>query len=51
MGNQHAKKRFRELNGSFNNIIETDEEGKASFPVKPAAVSIWIREEAREWFV
>jgi alpha-amylase len=50
MGNRHAKKRFRELNGSFRNVIETDEHGRASFPVKPGAISIWIREEAKQWF-
>ena len=50
LGPSHAGKKFIELTGNLKDVIETDKSGKASFSAAPRKVTIWIREEAKQWF-
>jgi alpha-amylase len=50
LGDLHRSKKFVELTGNLKDSIETDNQGKASFPAKAGKVAIWIREEAKQWF-
>ena len=50
LGPSHAKKKFIELTGNLEDVIETNNTGKAAFVAKAGKVAIWIREEASPWF-
>ncbi len=50
LGALHSRKKFVDLTGRSNEIIETNKDGIADFPVHEESVSVWIREEAQQLF-
>lgn len=44
MGSVHAGKSFRDITGSREDRVTTDEGGKAAFPVNARAIAVWVRE-------
>jgi alpha-amylase len=50
LGPLHSRKKFVDVTGKMNEIIETNKDGVAIFPVNNESVAVWIREEALSWF-
>ena len=48
IGKHAGNTRFSDITGNVNNVITTNDEGLALFPVKERSISIWVRREAAE---
>ncbi|WP_174801559.1 alpha-amylase [Martelella limonii] len=46
LGETHGNASFRDFLGHREDVVTTDENGKASFPVNGGSVSVWVREDS-----